>query len=74
MKTKCDQMAVCQAKPCKPECRSTGNAFTGATNSIDWSKHASTTGGTVNSGRNGLQIYLPNSRQQQTYSSAGLPK
>jgi hypothetical protein len=53
--------------------RSTNNAFTGATNSIDWKpKQAASTKLSTAPRKSG--IYLPNSDQQKAYSSAGNPK
>ena len=56
--------------------QSTNNAFTGATNSIAWGAVASGSklGGMATAVKNGTPVYLPNSRQQQTYSRAGAPK
>jgi hypothetical protein len=54
--------------------RSTNNAFTGATNSIDWKPSPSSNGGIVTAAKNGTPVYLPNSKQVRAYSAAGAPK
>ena len=55
--------------------RSTNNAFTGATNNIDWTsleRHVgSVRGGEAASRKSGTPVYLPNSAQQRAYSKAG---
>ena len=56
--------------------RSTGNAFTRATNSVDWSDIGSKTG--PKSPKRPFDVastpvYLPNSHQQKAYTSAGVP-
>lgn len=55
--------------------KSTNNAFTLATNSINWRELYSQTAGVQATAKKvGSPVYLPNSRQQQAYSAAGLPK
>jgi DNA-binding CsgD family transcriptional regulator len=56
--------------------RSTNNAFTRTTNSVDWSDIGSKTG--PKSPKRpfdvaGTPVYLPNSHQQKAYSAAGEP-
>ena len=54
--------------------KSTNNAFTGATNSINWRTPPSSSGGVVTAAKTGSPVTLPNSRQVRAYSGAGVPK
>ena len=54
--------------------KSTNNAFTGATNSINWRTPPSSNGGIVTAAKNSTPVYLPNSRQVRAYSAARAPK
>jgi hypothetical protein len=55
---------------------STNNAFTGATNNIDWrainSPIGAVKGGLTSSKQNGSPVYLPNSAQVRAYTKAGI--
>jgi hypothetical protein len=56
--------------------KSTNNAFTGFTNSIDWtalnSPIGAVKGGLTASKKNGTPVYLPNSEQVRAYTKAGV--
>jgi hypothetical protein len=56
--------------------KSTNNAFTGATNNINWtslnSPIGAVKGGLTAARQNGTPVYLPNSEQVLAYTKAGI--